>query len=277
MKWSEAFGLRGAADRPYSSSRDVTMRLLIQSKVHATTVCEVVLNLYVSVDISNILTFIYESVSWTLFWEYREPGTCMAVQAFFFISRNSPQWARASSFTRFLDHTQRRTTVGRIPLNEWSARRRDLYLTSKNTHNRHPCPRWDSNPQSQQAPQTYALDRAVTGTGVQPFTSWNYGNRITLFSALQTLVLCLYSSDDFHLDVVKIKETDKMAYLWRTLEEVWPATEHSARKPHTDRACAAVSNKWGLNKIRCCIGTSGHMTACHAGSVANGFISGNKL
>jgi len=24
-----------------------------------------------------------------------------------------PQWARASSFIRFLDHTQRRTTVGR--------------------------------------------------------------------------------------------------------------------------------------------------------------------
>jgi hypothetical protein len=24
-----------------------------------------------------------------------------------------PQWARSSSFTRFLDHTQRRTTVGR--------------------------------------------------------------------------------------------------------------------------------------------------------------------
>ena len=30
-----------------------------------------------------------------------------------------PQWARASSFTRFLDHTQRRTTVGRTPLDEW--------------------------------------------------------------------------------------------------------------------------------------------------------------
>ena len=30
-----------------------------------------------------------------------------------FVFRNSPQWARASSFTRFLDHTQRRTTVGR--------------------------------------------------------------------------------------------------------------------------------------------------------------------
>ena len=29
-----------------------------------------------------------------------------------------PQWAMASSFTRFLDHTQRRTTVGRTPLDE---------------------------------------------------------------------------------------------------------------------------------------------------------------
>jgi hypothetical protein len=49
---------------------------------------------------------------------------------------NSPQWARVSSFTRFLDHTQRRTTVGRTPLDEWSARRSDLYLTTQNTHNR---------------------------------------------------------------------------------------------------------------------------------------------
>ena len=31
---------------------------------------------------------------------------------------NRPQWARASSFTSYLDHTQRRTTVGRTPLDE---------------------------------------------------------------------------------------------------------------------------------------------------------------
>ena len=36
----------------------------------------------------------------------------------------------------FLDHTQRRSTVGRTPLGEWSARRRDLYLTTLGTHNR---------------------------------------------------------------------------------------------------------------------------------------------
>jgi hypothetical protein len=36
----------------------------------------------------------------------------------------------------FLDHTQRRSTVGRTPLDELSARRRDLYLTTHDTHNR---------------------------------------------------------------------------------------------------------------------------------------------
>jgi hypothetical protein len=35
----------------------------------------------------------------------------------------------ASSVLRFRYHTQGRTTVGRTPLDEWSARRRDLYLT----------------------------------------------------------------------------------------------------------------------------------------------------
>ena len=39
-------------------------------------------------------------------------------------------------FLMFLDHTQRRTTVGRTPLDEWSAHCRDLYLTTHDTHNR---------------------------------------------------------------------------------------------------------------------------------------------
>ena len=36
----------------------------------------------------------------------------------------------------FLDHTQRRTTVGRTPLDERSPRRTALYLTTHDTHNR---------------------------------------------------------------------------------------------------------------------------------------------
>ena len=62
-----------------------------------------------------------------------------------------PQWARASSFTGFLDPTQERTIVSRTPLDEWSARRRGLYLAKHNTRNKHPCPRWHSKGQSQQA------------------------------------------------------------------------------------------------------------------------------
>ena len=60
-------------------------------------------------------------------------------------SARQPPWAKASSFRRFLDHTQRRTTFGRTPLDKWSTRRRDRYLTTHNTHNKHPCPPLDSN------------------------------------------------------------------------------------------------------------------------------------
>ena len=55
-------------------------------------------------------------------------------------------------FLWFLDHKQRHTTVGRTPLDEWWVRRRDLYLTTHNTHNRlTSCPWWDSNPRFKQA------------------------------------------------------------------------------------------------------------------------------
>jgi len=70
---------------------------------------------------------------------------CAVFSYFFFYWRYNPLWvcilqpssgAIASSRTRFLDHTQRRAKVGRTPLDEWSVRRRDLYLTTHNSHNR---------------------------------------------------------------------------------------------------------------------------------------------
>jgi len=39
-------------------------------------------------------------------------------------------------FSRSLSHT----TLGRTTLNWWSARRRDLYLTTHNSQETHPCP-----------------------------------------------------------------------------------------------------------------------------------------
>jgi hypothetical protein len=88
---------------------------------------------------------------------------------FLYVWRHSRQWVMTSSFTRFLDHTQRRTTVGRTPLDKWSARSRDLYLTIYNTHNRQTSmpPVWFKPTISTgERPQTYALDRAATGTGI---------------------------------------------------------------------------------------------------------------
>ena len=78
----------------------------------------------------------------------------------------------ASSFLMFLDHTQRRTTVGRTPLDDRSGRRRDLYLTTHNTHNRQtsmPPVGFEPTISAGGRPQNYALDRAATGTGVYAY------------------------------------------------------------------------------------------------------------
>jgi hypothetical protein len=85
-----------------------------------------------------------------------------------FLWRCDPTRVMASSFLRFLDYTQRRTTVGRTPLDEWSARRRDLYLTTHNTHNRQtsvPLLGFELTISAGERPRTYALDREATGTG----------------------------------------------------------------------------------------------------------------
>ena len=87
-------------------------------------------------------------------WQLIRLWHCMSFPVnwtFFFLWPCCPTRAMAPSFMKSLDHTQRRITVGRTPLDEWSACRKDLYLTTHNTHNKQPCPRWDSNPRSQQA------------------------------------------------------------------------------------------------------------------------------
>jgi hypothetical protein len=79
----------------------------------------------------------------------------------------SLQWVRASTCTRFLDHTERRTTVSRTSLDEWLARRRDLYLITQNTHNRQtsmPLVVFEPTISAGERPKTYVLDRAATGT-----------------------------------------------------------------------------------------------------------------
>ena len=64
--------------------------------------------------------------------------------------------------------THRHTTPGRCPLDEWSARLRDLYLATHNTHKRQVSmlpAGFETVVLSSKQSQTHALDRAATWTG----------------------------------------------------------------------------------------------------------------
>jgi len=80
----------------------------------------------------------------------------------------APSWSGPPHSRGFLDYTQRRTTFSRTHLDEWSTRRRDLYLKTHNSHNRQTCMppvRFEPTISAGERPQTYALDRAATETG----------------------------------------------------------------------------------------------------------------
>jgi hypothetical protein len=82
---------------------------------------------------------------------------------------HSPVTGLSSSFSSFLEQTQRRAAVGRTPLDEWSIRRTALYLTTYNTHNRQTSMHsveFETRISARERPKTNALDRAATGTGV---------------------------------------------------------------------------------------------------------------
>ena len=72
----------------------------------------------------------------------------------------------ASSITRFLDHTQPRTTVGRTPLDERSARHEDFYLKTHNIlKEKSMIPvGFELTISAGEPPHTYALDRAAAGS-----------------------------------------------------------------------------------------------------------------
>jgi hypothetical protein len=90
---------------------------------------------------------------------------CKNTYSFIFLS--FPTW-NIRPFRGFCDHTYK--THGRSPLDEWSARRRDLYLHRTTQHIKHKrqtsMPREGFEPATTttKRPQTYALDRAATGT-----------------------------------------------------------------------------------------------------------------
>ena len=70
---------------------------------------------------------------------------------FFFLWCNSPAWARAALFLRFLDHSDTPQWVGLLWTRDRPVADISTWQHITFTRDRHPCPPRDSNPQSQQA------------------------------------------------------------------------------------------------------------------------------
>jgi hypothetical protein len=105
-----------------------TLRVIFMRSVRALVTSLISLRLQCSLDIKNrLLSKRLQIPPW--FVMYQVVKKCI----FFLLWRCDPTQVMASSFLRFLDHTQRCTTVGRTLLDEWSARCRDLYLTTHPT------------------------------------------------------------------------------------------------------------------------------------------------
>ena len=84
---------------------------------------------------------------------------------FFFLSCNSPPSGTGPPHYPGFMITLRHTPLARAPLGEWSARRRDLYLTTHNTHKSQTftAPKgFEHKIPANKRPQTNALDRAAT-------------------------------------------------------------------------------------------------------------------
>ena len=105
----------------------------------------------------------------------------------------------ASSFLRFLDHAQQGITVGKTPLDAWSARRRDLYLYTQHSQ--------QTNIHTPGGIRTHNLSRrAAADLRLRPRGHWD---RLTVNTIpnIQTVITASLSNSD------KNEEHDKYILL----------------------------------------------------------------
>jgi len=94
----------------------------------------------------------------------------------------------------------RHSTLGRTYLDEWSARRRDRYPTTQNTHNRQtsmPSAGFEPIIPETERSQTYALERGATGIGLllQPIGTNLSAENSASFFTLKGLTLNVTAAD----------------------------------------------------------------------------------
>jgi hypothetical protein len=102
--------------------------------------------------------------------------SCFLKNLYFFHGAKAPSGPKPPHYRRFTI-TLRHTTLGRTLLDDWSARRRDLYLATHNTHKRQtsmPPAAFEPATAASERPQTHALHRAATGIGLEKSYWFNY-------------------------------------------------------------------------------------------------------
>ena len=126
-----------------------------------------------------------------------------------------PKRGMASSFLRFLDHTQH-DAVGRTSLYEWSFRRTDLYLTTHNTHNRQ-----TSMPPAVFEP-AYLCRRAFADLRLRPrghcdreMCSYGYCNICTLLLTMCCFLLLLLCVRAGGWKLLQLTDTRRLSQMWR--------------------------------------------------------------
>jgi hypothetical protein len=151
------------------------------------------------------------------------------VYIFFPSGATAPSEPRLPQYLGFTI-TLRHTTLSRTSLDKWSARRRDLYLTTYNTHNRQtsmPPAVCEPTIPASERPQTYALDGASTGI--------DRGTLITI-----TIQLLRPLSVFFQWCPIKVCTTLNSLHFLCTLS---PHTKHKCRKSNMKKLPITQENK----------------------------------
>ena len=148
-----------------------------------------------------------------------------------------------------LSNSVRLATLGRTPLQEWSARRRELYLTTHNNHKRQTSmPRAGFEPTfpTSGRQQTHTPDRAATGIG--SLNSYRHSDN----QNTQILLLSLCS----HCLPYILKRNQgkfRMSYAHSTLWSLLQVSGYFGGKqtgPWLSICCAMVKCTVELNKVR---------------------------
>jgi hypothetical protein len=126
------------------------------------------------------------------FERYRHKYFKQLLASFFSQWLDSPSWPWPPHCRGFAI-TLRHITLGRTALDEWSARRRtSTWQHTTLTRDRHPCPRRDSNPQSQQAKGRRPTPENTRSLGSAITILASYIFKRLYFYILYTKLVCWY-------------------------------------------------------------------------------------